>query len=113
MDLPRRVQCVGNHWRGSSNVAPTVSAGANQTITLPNGTNLSGTVTDDGLPNPPQTVTTTWSKVSGPGNVQFGEIRSKTNASFSKPGLYTLRLRANDGNLEGSDEVTIRAGVAD
>jgi hypothetical protein len=54
-----------------------------------------------------------WSKVSGPGNVQFGEIGSTTKASFSERGLYTLRLRAHDGSSEGSDDVTIRAGVAD
>jgi hypothetical protein len=33
------------------NTAPVVSAGAGQTITLPAGVNLSGTATDDGLPN--------------------------------------------------------------
>ena len=33
------------------NQAPTVSAGSNQTITLPNAATLNGTVSDDGLPN--------------------------------------------------------------
>ncbi len=51
------------------NQAPSVSAGGNQTITLPAGAALDGTVTDDGLLNP---VTTTWSTVSGPGTVTFG-----------------------------------------
>jgi len=55
-----------------ANQAPVVNAGADQTITLPAVANLAGTVTDDGLPNPPATVTKTWSKVSGPGTVTFG-----------------------------------------
>src|SRR5439155_1610634 len=33
------------------NTAPIVNAGTNQTITLPAGANLSGTASDDGLPN--------------------------------------------------------------
>ena len=40
---------------GSTNQAPTVSAGVNQTITLPDLGNLSGTVNDDGLPPTRQT----------------------------------------------------------
>ena len=38
-------------------------------------------------------LTMDWSKVSGPGDVQFNAARSKTNASFSEGGIYTLRLR--------------------
>jgi hypothetical protein len=56
----------------STNQAPVVDAGPDQTITLPSSANLNGTVTDDGLPNPPGTVTTTWSEVSGPGAVTSG-----------------------------------------
>jgi hypothetical protein len=40
---------------GSSNTAPVVSAGSDQTITLPGNASLNGTVSDDGLPNPPGT----------------------------------------------------------
>ena len=49
--------------------APTVSAGINQTITLPGGATLAGLVTDPGSPSSP--VTSVWSKVSGPGTVTF------------------------------------------
>ena len=45
------------------NQPPTVNAGADQAVTLPNAATLSGTVTDDGLPN--GTVTAAWSTVSG------------------------------------------------
>ena len=42
------------------NVAPTVSAGADQPIELPALASLDGTVSDDGLPGEPGLVTTTW-----------------------------------------------------
>src|SRR5690606_15975983 len=54
------------------NQPPVVSAGSDQSIALPASANLSGTATDDGLPNPPSAMTTTWTKVSGPGTVTFG-----------------------------------------
>ena len=66
---------------------PSVNAGPDQTITLPGSANLDGTVSDDGLPNPPGAVTTTWSKVSGPGTVTFGNANAvDTTASFSAGG---------------------------
>jgi hypothetical protein len=90
------------------NQPPTVSAGSNQTITLPGVANLSGVVGDDGLPNPPGAVSTTWTKVSGPGTVTFANAASiSTTASFSKAGSYVLRLTANDGALQSSDDVTV------
>src|SRR5205807_8449745 len=49
------------------NQAPHVNAGTAQTITLPATASLSGSVTDDGLPNPPAATTLAWSKTSGPG----------------------------------------------
>jgi hypothetical protein len=91
------------------NTPPVVSAGADQVITLPpRGTNLDGTVTDDNLPNPPGTTTTTWTKVSGPGTVGFANANAvDTTASFSAAGTYVLRLTANDGALSTSDDVTV------
>src|SRR6185295_8345053 len=53
----------------STNTAPLVNAGSNQTITLPAAANLSGTASDDGLPN--NTLLTTWSKIGGAGTVTF------------------------------------------
>ena len=40
------------------NQAPVVSAGADQTVTLPDSATLDGTVTDDGLPVSPGAATT-------------------------------------------------------
>ena len=95
-------------YRLGGNVAPSVDAGPDQTITLPAGATLDGTVVDDGLPNPPAGVTTLWSTVSGPGTVTFGNANAvDTTASFSAAGVYTLRLTVNDGQLVGSDELTV------
>jgi hypothetical protein len=88
---------------------PVVNAGENQTIAPGAIAQLNGTVEDDGLPDPPGAVTTLWSKVSGPGDVTFGDAtETTTTASFSEEGRYVLRLTANDGELSGGDEVVIR-----
>jgi hypothetical protein len=90
------------------NNPPSVNAGFDQTIRLPNVANLDGTVVDDGQPNPPGRVTTAWSKVSGPGAVTFGNASAiDTTASFSQPGAYVLRLFADDSALSASDTVSI------
>jgi PKD repeat protein len=95
------------------NQAPVVNAGPDQTITLPATASLSGTATDDGLPNPPATVTTTWSKVSGPGTVTFGNVSLRaTTATFSVAGSYTLRLTASDSALSASDDVVVTVNAA-
>jgi len=92
-----------------SQSAPTVDAGTNETITWPtNSVNLDGTVSDDGNPDPPGALTTTWTKVSGPGTVTFADSSAvDTTATFSTYGVYVLRLTADDGALQTSDTVTI------
>ncbi len=91
-----------------ANQAPVVNAGADQTIALPGNATLDGTVTDDGFPNPPGTLTTTWTRISGPGTVTFGNASAvDTTASFSAAGTYVLRLTANDSALSAFDEVTV------
>jgi hypothetical protein len=85
-----------------------VSAGPDLAVTLPATAALDGTVSDDGLPSPPGTLTTTWSKVSGPGTVTFGNAAAvDTTASFSAPGTYVLRLTASDGELSTNDDATV------
>jgi hypothetical protein len=96
-----------------TNKAPVVNAGPDQTITLPASANLAGTATDDGLPNPPATVTTTWSKVSGPGTVTFANASAlSTTATFSVAGSYTLRLTASDSALTATDDIVITVNAA-
>ena len=94
---------------GGANQPPTVNAGIDQTITLPNAATLAGVASDDGLPNPPSSLTTTWSLVSGPvSGVVFGNPATPgTSATFAAPGTYVLRLTANDGALSASSTVTI------
>ena len=87
------------------NQPPQVNAGADQNIGLPNTAALDGTVTDDGKPGP---FTTTWTQVSGPGTVTFGNAGDvDTTAAFSTDGAYVLRLTANDGEFQVSDELSI------
>jgi len=103
--------CIAS--KTAANQAPVVNAGPDQTITLPAVANLNGVVTDDGLPNPPGTVTVTWTKVSGPGTVTFGNASAAvTTASFSTSGVYVLQLTANDGALPGSDQIQITVNAA-
>ncbi|MCZ7649484.1 MAG: Ig-like domain-containing protein [Planctomycetota bacterium] len=91
-----------------SNTAPDVGAGPDLVLTLPASASLGGSVGDDGLPNPPGAVTVTWSKLSGPGAVTFGNANAiATSASFSVAGTYTLRLTASDSQLSASDDVTV------
>ncbi len=97
---------------GEANQAPYVDAGPDQIITLPANAALDGTVTDDSLPNPPGAVTTTWTKVSGPGTVMFASVNAvDTTATFSEPGIYFLQLLANDGELSTSKMVTITVNL--
>jgi RHS repeat-associated protein len=91
----------------ATNQAPVVTAGPNQTITLPTNTvTLEGVVSDDGLPN--NTLTISWSKVSGPGTVTFGNSSAAlTQATFSVAGTYVLQLTANDSELSSSANTTV------
>ncbi len=91
------------------NFAPNVFAGSDIQMTEENMTTfLDATVTDDGLPDPPAAVTTTWSKVSGPGTVTFDDASAvDTNVTFSVKGEYVLRLTASDGERTAFDEITV------
>ncbi len=91
----------------AGNQPPTVSAGANQTIQVENSATLNGTATDDGLPSG-STLEITWSVVSGPGQVIFGNAhQAQTTATFSTAGTYVLRLTAFDSELTRFADVTV------
>ena len=90
------------------NEAPTVNAGLDQTITFPSAATLSGTATDDGLPNPPAAITFMWSQVSGQGTVDFAAAGAlNTQATFAAAGSYVLRLTASDSVLSAADDIQI------
>jgi len=91
-----------------TNSAPSVSAGPDRSVTRPDAASLDGTVSDDGLPS--ATVTTAWTKVSGPGTVTFANATLvDTTATFSAAGTYVLQLSADDGALTASDTMTVVA----
>src|SRR5207249_3603789 len=95
-----------------TNLAPVVNAGPDQTITLPSSASLSGTATDDGLPTG-STLTTSWSKISGPGTVTFDNPAARsTTATLSTSGSYVLRLTATDSALSSTDDVAITVNAA-
>jgi hypothetical protein len=97
-----------NPWSAKTivNMPPCANAGPDQSIAGATVATLKGQATDDG--DPSGTLTSTWSKVSGPGAVSFGNPNTPTTtASFSSNGSYILRLTANDGQLQKSDDVLI------
>ncbi|MEM9035691.1 MAG: RHS repeat-associated core domain-containing protein [Actinomycetota bacterium] len=90
---------------GPTNTAPTVSATASAGIDNGDGTwtiTLDGTVGDDGLPNPPATVTQTWAEDTKPAGaiVNITSTSSEdTTAIVNTAGDYTFTLTANDTAL--------------
>src|SRR6185369_7597491 len=83
------------------------SAGSDQNVKLPAGIVLSGTANE--IPSSAG-FTVAWSKVSGPGNVTFGNAASaSTTANFSAWGTYVLRLKATDGPFSESSDMTVTA----
>lgn len=110
------------NWRASPGAAspgldndgnrrPIVSAGPNLVVeadSFPFSVSLSGTATDDGLPDSSADLTGLWLQVSGPGPVAFGN-RNKfsTPANFFASGVYVLRLTVDDGALAANDEIII------
>lgn len=65
---------------------------------------LDGTVSDANG----HSLTTTWSLVSGPSGVSYGNAGAiDTIATFTVAGTYTLRLTADDGFTQVSDDVVI------
>ncbi len=96
----------------SVNLPPSVSAGPDQSLLDTNVANLDGTVSDDGKPDPPAVTTSTWSQVSGPGTVTFGDPNAEdTTATFPGSGTYVLRLTADDSELTASDDMTVSVGI--
>ncbi|MBU0616255.1 MAG: DNRLRE domain-containing protein, partial [Planctomycetes bacterium] len=94
------------------NQPPRVDAGADRQVELPAAVPLDGTVEDDGLPAPPGTVSVRWSKLSGPGTVEFADpTAARTTATCSQPGAYVLRLTAADGQWTVSDDVAVVASA--
>ena len=88
------------------NQEPGVLALAARRVAIGVATGLTGYAADDGLPG--GVLTTAWSRVSGPGTVIFGNASAlNTTATFSLPGVQTLRLTASDGVLTATADVSV------
>jgi hypothetical protein len=113
LNNPANFVTVASEWgSGSGNLPPNVNAGSDKTVTLPASASLSDASAND-PDSAPGTFTTTWSPVSGPGTVTFGdESAVNTTASFSNAGTYVLKLTANDGLDTTEDTVTITVNPA-
>ena len=105
---------IGETHRGalppSWNQAPSVYAGPDQVLPTSFTTELDGTVSDDGLPNPPGMVATEWTVISGPkmNLVKFGNKNEvDTSVKFFRRGTFVLRLTAFDGELTTTDEMKV------
>jgi RHS repeat-associated protein len=94
------------------NQPPTVSAGPNQTVTIPSLTNpaqafLNASLHDDGLPVG-KPVTVSWSQVSGPAAATFVSPTSQQGTvKFTVAGVYVLRITATDTQLTSTSDVQI------
>ena len=90
-----------------SNHAPVVDAGSNVIVQFDVPVTLTGTVTDDGLPNPPDFVTTTWSDF-GTNTVPIPDPTSLSNTFvFTNGGQYTFQLTADDNQAATFSLVTV------
>jgi hypothetical protein len=90
------------------NKPPCVEAISDLSVDLGDVVSLDALVTDDGDPDPPGDVTTLWSQVSGPGPVTIASPAAiQTTAVFPDSGTFVLRLAANDGGLQTSDDVAV------
>ena len=91
----------------AENQAPAVSAGPDQTVTLPDSLAIEASVDDDGLPAGAPLVCN-WSRVSGSGTVTFAPSTSpSTTATFSGSGTYVLRLTCGDSVFTSSDDMGV------
>jgi len=102
---------------------PDVTAGPDQTITLPASARLAGTFDDRNLPahcrdghgrdsqqNPhcQSTFSPIWSQVTGPGTVTFGNVSAlSTTSGFPAAGFYVFRLTVSIGLVSSTAEIAI------
>lgn len=87
--------------------SPSVACGAVPSATSGVVAGLSGSATGSG-------VTSTWTKVSGPDVVTFGNVSSPvTTVTFARSGVYVLRLTASNATAEVSDILTVVVAAND
>ena len=94
-----------NNTTAPSNLAPVVSAGSSQTLTLPATTTLTATATDDGLPS--GTLTYHWSVNNASGVALTNASSRSAQASFSAAGTYVFTVTVSDGQLTSTANVSV------
>lgn len=95
------------------NQAPVVDAGADQTVTVPDGRIvLSGNFTDDNLSGTPAEFLWQVVEPAGASVIISDASALSTEAIFTNPGNYILSLTVNDGELAASDTVAITVNAA-
>ncbi len=88
----------------AGNFAPAVSCGTAPSATNGIAANLAGSASNDIA----GTLTTAWSKVSGPGTATFGNAASPaTTVTFDQPGTYVLRHTATNSAAQDFTEMTV------
>ncbi|MBE0534697.1 MAG: LamG domain-containing protein [Phycisphaerae bacterium] len=94
----------------TSNPAPVVDAGPDQSIYITESAQLNGTVTDEPpLEGDPGVLSWYWYKVSGPGTVNFSNIHAlDATVTFTAKGTYELMLQATDGDKDANDLIVVR-----
>lgn len=103
-------------YGSSSNTAPTVDVGSDFGAQVGVGSAIDATVTDDGNPDPPGTVTYQWSVTSGDANyVSFSPSATveDVTVTITLAGDYALQLEASDSALSASDTVNVKVLPAD
>jgi len=81
------------------NSAPSVDLGPPRTVLLDAPLTLNPTVTDDGLPDPPGTLSFIWYPIDGPGNAAFSTTSAPdTEVTFDTVGEHTIGLSVSDGS---------------
>lgn len=80
-----------------------IDAGVDET------TSVSATVSDDGLPGPPASMSYMWTVIEGDqANVTIANPdQLATDVTFSQEGSYILQFAANDGELESTAAVNV------
>jgi DUF1680 family protein len=92
----------------TANFAPSINMPKDRYVVIPSPTYLRSEAFDEGKPS--GTLKTLWAKVNGPGEVAFSAPTSEnTEATFSKPGIYELKFKADDGleSTTGTVRITV------
>jgi len=98
-----------------NNESPVITLGVPGSISVPAGAGLriTASISDDGLPDPPATLSHSWSVVTSPAgaSVLFDDAgQLSTGATFSATGNYLLRLTVSDGQLQSTADVAVAYG---